>query len=134
MSVFLDTSALFATFDRDDTWHAKASTAWTDFIEAEEKLTTTNYVIIETSWLIRKRSGFTELRKFHNITVPLLEVIWVDMPLHYAAVSEFLAAGQRGLSLVDCASFEAMRHYGIRTAFTFDKHFEKQGFDVIPRM
>jgi predicted nucleic acid-binding protein len=43
-------------------------------------------------------------------------------------------AGQRDLSLVDFVSFELMRREGIRTAFTFDRHFAEQGFECVPGM
>jgi uncharacterized protein len=36
------------------------------------------------------------------------------------------------LSLVDPASFEAMRRQGIRRAFTFDRHFGGYGFTRLP--
>ena len=32
---------------------------------------------------------------------------------------------------VDCISFEIMRNSGIKTIFTFDSHFEEQGFHCI---
>ena len=33
---------------------------------------------------------------------------------------------------VNCVSFEIMRQRGLRRVFAFDKHFEEQGFDVVP--
>ena|GEM_PF-3548981 len=49
-----------------------------------------------------------------------------------AGVSALLTSGREQLSLVDCVSFELMRQLGIRTAFTFDRHFEEQGFTCLP--
>jgi len=48
-----------------------------------------------------------------------------------AAAGVQLAARRRGLSLVDCASFEVMRRTGLRAAFAFDPHFEKFGYELI---
>lgn len=39
---------------------------------------------------------------------------------------------RRQISLVGIASFDTMRRHHIETAFTFDEHFRKQGFKVIP--
>jgi predicted nucleic acid-binding protein len=48
------------------------------------------------------------------------------------ATSRFLTAHRRGLSLVDCTTFEVMRNLGLTRAFTLDPHFAEQGFEVIP--
>ncbi len=47
-------------------------------------------------------------------------------------MATLLIAARRQLSLVDCASFDAMRRLGITTVFTFDKHFAEQGFAQVP--
>jgi len=64
--------------------------------------------------------------------VPAMSIHYVDEPFHRNAVSAFLAAGRGGPSLVDWVSFEVMRHGGIERAFAFDRHFSKQGFQVVP--
>jgi predicted nucleic acid-binding protein len=61
-----------------------------------------------------------------------MSVFWIGIEQHNLAISALLTAGRRGLSLVDCASFEIMRSRGINTAFTFDLHFAEQGFTCIP--
>jgi predicted nucleic acid-binding protein len=43
-----------------------------------------------------------------------------------------LAAGRKRISLVDWASFGLMRRLRIDTAFTFDRDFAGQGFELIP--
>jgi predicted nucleic acid-binding protein len=56
----------------------------------------------------------------------------IDVTLHTAGVSSVLAAGRRGLSLVDCVSFATMRNLGIGDVFAFDEHFAQQGFTCVP--
>ena len=63
---------------------------------------------------------------------PSLSTVFVDRTVHEAAVSAVLAAQRRELSLVDMVSFEIMRRAGIRSAFTFDDHFPRFGFDIQP--
>jgi len=63
-------------------------------------------------------------RKVYNFEIPV--------HVHRSGVSALLAASRRKLSLVDCISFEIMRNSGIKTIFTFDSHFEEQGFHCIP--
>jgi len=57
---------------------------------------------------------------------------WVDETIHQVGIASVLAAARRGLSLVDCVSFEIMRRLGIKRAFAFDRHFEEQGFECLP--
>jgi len=44
------------------------------------------------------------------------------------AVAALLAARQRRLNLVDCASFSVMRQASAQLAFAFDQHFAEEGF------
>lgn len=64
--------------------------------------------------------------------MPLLSIIWMESEAHTRSVATLLTAGRRQLSLVDCASFEAMRRLGITSVFAFDRHFAQQGFDCLP--
>jgi predicted nucleic acid-binding protein len=72
------------------------------------------------------------VRSLQEQGIPLLHVEWVDESCHQAGVTAVLTAARRQLSLVDCVSFQIMRQLGIRTAFSFDRHFEEQGFERIP--
>jgi predicted nucleic acid-binding protein len=56
-------------------------------------------------------------------------MIWVDAIAHQTYMELLLTIGQRDLSLTDCASFITMRSQQLDTAFAFDQHFHKQGFN-----
>ncbi len=132
MTIFVDTSGVYAAADADDRDHSRAVRAFERIRASGEPLRTTSYVLIECSALLAARLGFEAARWLHETIEPVLEVECVAGDVHRAAVGAFLAAGRRRLSLVDCASFEAMRRAGIRTAFTVDKHFREQGFATVP--
>jgi len=132
MSVFVDTSALLAVLDRDDERHAAAKQAWEGLRDRAEVPVCHNYILVEASAVLGRRFGLDALRVFGRDIVPVLKVIWVTRDIHEAAVGAQLAAGKRGLSLVDCATFEVMRRSGLRTAFAYDPHFREYGYDVIP--
>jgi uncharacterized protein len=131
MTVFIDTSALYAVFDRDDSSHRPAREIWTRLLTEDATLLTTNYVLLETSALFQRRLGLPAFRAFHEDVVPLLSVEWVSEQEHGAGVGAVLAAARKKLSLVDCVSFQIMRQQGVRAAFCFDSHFREQGFDVL---
>lgn len=127
-SVFCDTSALFAVIDRDSDAHIEAASGWRWLIEHETQLVTTNYVLVEMFALLQRRLGLEAVRRFQGDVIPILETEWIDQPAHERAVEAMLTANRRQLSLVDCASFDAMRRLAIDTAFAFDQHFIEQGF------
>lgn len=132
MRVFVDTSALLALLDEDDDHHHEAAAAMR-FLIAEAELVTHNYVHVEVLALARRRLGPLAVARLMDGLLPALTTIWVDEPLHRAALAAHRAAGP-GVSLVDRVSFEVMRHEGIEEAFAFDADFEVQGFarPVVP--
>ena len=132
MSVFVDTSALLAMLDHREQNHLAAKAAWEGLISRDEDLVFTNYVLVETFALAQSLLGMEAVRVFQDDVAPLLRVEWVDAQSHASSVAALLTAARRQLSLVDCASFDAMRRLGITTAFTFDRHFAEQGFSQIP--
>ena len=102
------------------------------FIAQEVVLVCSNYVLVETLALVQHRLGIPAVRTFQEDIMPVLNVEWVDEAVHHVGTASVLAAARRGLSLVDCVSFEIMRRLGIKTAFAFGHHFEEQGFECLP--
>lgn len=109
MSVFVDTSALYAGLDKDDANHPAAKKVWSRLLGGADRLITSNYVIVETMALVQSRLGMAVVRELVADLVPLLEIEWIGPEDHLAGSAALLAAGRRGLSLVDCASFQVMR-------------------------
>jgi uncharacterized protein len=132
MTVFLDTSGLYAVFDRDDENHSRAKIAWAEWLHEGASLLTNNYVLAETAALLQYRIGVAAVRALHEEVAPLLQVDWVSEEQHRAGMEAVLAAARKKLSLVDCVSFQTMRNRGVRTAFCFDAHFREQGFATKP--
>jgi len=131
MNVFVDTSAFLAVLDRSDERHAAARRIWAELLEAGRTLVSHNYILVETSAVLARRIGMDAVRVFERDIVPVLSLLWVSREIHEAAVGAHLAAGRRGLSLVDCASFEVMRRTGLRKVFAFDPHFVESGFEPL---
>lgn len=132
MTVFVDTSALYAVLDADDRNHPAAATEWTRLLDEGTVLRTHSYVVVETAALIQHRLGMDAAGALHRDVVPALSVRFVDRVLHHAATIALLAAGHRHISLVDWTSFELMRSEHLGKAFAFDADFTGQGFQVVP--
>lgn len=132
MSVYVDTSAFYAFLDRDDRYHSSARKEWETARSLDRSLVTNSWVMVECFALIQRRLGMDALRAFHDDLLAVVEVVQVDSEVQESATQAVLAANRRSLSLVDCSSFQVMRSLGLRHAFTFDRHFREQGFDVVP--
>lgn len=130
-AVFIDTSALLAVLDAADQWHPQAAQAWRTLLESGVPLLTSNYVLLECSALAQRRLGLAALRSVDEALTPVLTLRWVDEGLHRIGMGAVLVAGRRGLSLVDCISFEIMRRERLHQAFAFDRHFREQGYDLV---
>lgn len=131
MIVYVDTSALFALLVSDDMMHDRARSGFQRLAQANARLVTTSYVLVETTALLQRRVGLRAVVDFQMRLEPLLDVIWVDALWHAKGVQRLLSQASREVSLVDCLGFEAMEAKGIQIAFAFDRQFSEQGFEVV---
>lgn len=132
MSIFVDTSALYALLDRDDAQHPAARSAFGHLLDREELLTH-SYVIVEAIALVQRRLGSDAVRALAEDLLPALTTtVWVDETAHAAALSALISALPSDVSLVDRVSFHVMRELGIDRAFAFDRDFAAAGFRTIP--
>ena len=132
MVIFVDTSALLALVNIHDEFHNQAKAQWKALLENKETLRSNNYVILESISLIQRRFGMDWIHMLQAEILQLIEIAWVDENQHEEALTAFLKANRRQLSLVDCSCFESMRRLEIEKVFTFDEYFREQGFEVIP--
>lgn len=133
MSVFVDTSALYALLVKSEEGHEAVAQTFKKLLADGRALTTTNYVLLETAAVLGHRLGLAPVHDLDAAIVPVLKVLWVDAGLHRAAVARLFRTNRRELSLVDCASFESMDAHGIRDAFALDDDFAKEGYRLLPR-
>lgn len=130
--IYIDTSAFFALVNSDDQNHLAAQEAWERLLQNGETLFCNNYILVESTALIQYRLGLEALKVWHEDIVPVMQVEWLDESLHNPIMRIVLSSDRRVISFIDQSSFDTMRRYGIKTAFTFDEHFRQQGFDIIP--
>lgn len=132
--VFVDTSAWWAYFDRDDQWHARAVETMRTIVESRMALVTTDHVLDEVATGLLRRAG-------HRVAVqagagilksPSVVLVFVDEEIFRDAWRTFEKHDRMGWSLTDCISMGVMRGRGIRRVFSFDSDFTKMGFEVIP--
>ena len=133
MSLFVDTSAVFAYLVETETSHAAVRELLADVVTRGETLLATSYVVVESSALLQRRIGMAAVRDL-DAMLPLITVEHVDSKLHGRAWARLLREDRRGLSFVDCVSFELMRARGVSDAATLDRHFAEAGFRILPSL
>jgi predicted nucleic acid-binding protein len=130
-AVFADTSGLIALLSATDEQHDRAVRAFERMRARRAPLVSTSFVLVETYTLLGRRFGLDAVRQFRSDFAPLLDVVWVDQPLHDAGLDLLLDRRSRLLSLVDAVSFITMRNRKMADAFAFDPHFEQEGFSTV---
>lgn len=130
MSVFVDTSALYAVLDDDEPTHLRALDTWRSLVRST-KLITHSFAVIECIELVRRRLGPAAVAELTDRMLPIIDVVWVDAELYAISLEAARAAGWRE-SLVGNVSFAVMRRSGIELAFTCDSDFERAGFRFVP--
>lgn len=131
MSVFADTSGLYALLVGSEDGHLDMVRAFRDVVAGERPLRTTSYVVVETVALLQHRIGLESVRDFDEHVYPLLSVEWVSEALHRRGVRRLSRENRRRLSLVDCVSLEFMRQQGIHEVLGLDRHFEEAGYALL---
>jgi predicted nucleic acid-binding protein len=128
VSVFVDTSALFALLDADDAGYPLVRPAWDRGLDDVAGFVTTNYVLLEATALVQARLGLDAVRVLTSEMLPVIQPLWVGEVEHAMGFQALLTADRRRLSLVDCVSFAVMRSRRIDEYLGLDPHFEEQGF------
>ena len=111
MSVFIDTSALYALLDEDDKHHAEASDALRRMVGQE--LVTHAFVVVESAALVGRRLPWPATEQLLGGILAIVEVAPVDDDLLASALAAYRQSGSAGVSLVDRTSFAFMTHIGL---------------------
>ena len=77
MTVYVDTSAIYAVMDADDSQHEVAKNTWANLLESGDGLVCNSYVLLETYALVQHRLGIEAVRVLHDEILPVITVDWV---------------------------------------------------------
>ena len=131
--IFIDTGAFLARYIPSDKFHAKALKVWKDLQKQRREFWTSNFVLDETITLLqRKTHPEFALERAKNIySSTSLKILRPDLAEELKALELLSKYKDQSLSFTDCVSFALMKKYRIQTAFTFDKHFQIAGFEIL---
>lgn len=134
--VFLDTSYLLAVELANDQDHVRAIEHWRT-VESQDPpptFVTTTDVFNEIVTFLKKRRQHTLACSIGNYLLGsnVVRLTHVDEYLFERGWAFLQQHDDKTYSLTDCISFVLMQQMGIRTAYTFDHHFQQAGFEVEP--
>ncbi len=119
---FVDSSAIVAMVDANDSTHSAAVAAYHELLDAGYKLFTTNHVIAETVELLTNGAGPAVARQWlRDQRLPVYHADEQDN--HRARAMVIASRSARGLSYIDAVSLVVMERFGVADAFAVDPHF-----------
>jgi uncharacterized protein len=120
LTLFADSSVLYALFDADDAQHARA----VPILTSGEPITTSDHVLVESWLLVHRRLGQRLAdrlwRGIREGGVAIEPVIQPDLEVAWRIGEDF---PDQGFSIVDRTSFAVMQRLGVYRAATFDDDF-----------
>jgi uncharacterized protein len=121
LSLFVDTSAFYATLDRSDRHNARAQEI---LASRSDLLVTTDHVLVETWRLANMRLGRDVAERFWSSlrtgAAAVENVLPGDLDAAWRIGEDF---ADQDFSIVDRTSFAAMERLGISSVVSFDDHF-----------
>jgi len=132
-TVFIDTVAWLALVNKSDALHQRARAVCDDLIRSGVSGIVSDYVLVETANALSRpplRSAAVKLISAIQ-TAEDIRVIAVTRELYMKAWKLYSDRADKTWGLTDCASFVIMQEYGIKDAFTADRHFEQAGFRIL---
>ncbi len=132
--VFVDTSAFHALQNSSEVEEHREAQIVAQKLESEGSLlVTTDYVLDEAYTLLRSGMGHRVAVNFgREIQNGGIEIVQVDESIQQKAWSIFERYSDKDFSFTDCTSFAIMNEGKLQTAFTFDHHFRRYGFETLP--
>jgi predicted nucleic acid-binding protein len=128
--VFADTFYWIALSLPGDAAYARAGQIADDIVTTEEVLTEYLTFFCASPEYLRREAASNVEAILHDPTVRVLP------QTHDSFIGGFelyCARPDKGYSLVDCISMQAMRREGITEALPNDRHFEQEGFRALFR-
>lgn len=135
-AVFLDSGYLLALELRTDDYHGRALSHWRDEKRREPaSLVTTTYVFNEVVTYLNARGLHASAVKVGRRLreSPSIDLVGVSDDLFERGFSLFVSRPDKRYSLTDCVSFALMWERDLAVAYSFDRHFEQEGFVREPR-
>jgi predicted nucleic acid-binding protein len=138
--IFIDAGPFYALNTPHDQYHDQAQAVIQTISKQEFRLVTTDYVIDEalTMLITSRKAGYhfaLNLLKFlsgKGKNRPAVHTEFISQDRFHQSIEVFRRYNRdKTWSFTDCTSFAVMKELKIKTAFTFDDHFDQMGFKIL---
>ena len=131
--IFIDTGAFIAKYFNRDQYHQRAVEIWNRIGTDGEHCFTSNFVLDETFTLLARWAGYEfAVQRARNLYAShALKIIRPDEKDELSALDFFTKYADQHVSFTDCISFVIMKREKIDRAFSFDRHFQLAGFNLV---
>lgn len=130
--VLIDSDALIGLRVSRDAHNREAIKILKVLKEMGESLVTSWQVVDETA---TKLSYFTTHKKANEfldwVFKTNIKVVYVDDQLARKAVKKFKKQTSKRVSLTDCTNMVIAEEMGVKQIFSFDKHYEQNGLELL---
>ena len=131
--IFIDTGAFISKYLTADRFHAKSVQIWSELEQKKTKIVTSNFILDETFTLLARQANYDFSAKIARIIYQssVINIVRPTYDTELQALALFDKFSDQKVSFTDCVSFQLMKDHRIKTTFSFDRHFELAGFDVL---
>lgn len=130
MTVFIDSSALIALWDQDDSNHPEAIEKSQELQRKQAVIFISNIIAGEVLTVLSMKLGIKIANQCGEM-LQRLNTVFVDESLHQKAWDGFQKRTSKNLSFFDYTSWAIIREFNMDKVFTFDRDFKKLGVDRI---
>jgi predicted nucleic acid-binding protein len=129
-AILWDSSAILALIDADDADHRRAVDVVNRIAAQARPSFVTNYIEVEAHALLLRKLGRSIAREW--LLGAALPVLRATADEEQRAKEILVRHGDKDWSFCDAISFAVMVSRGVKSAFTFDRHFRQFGrFEVL---
>jgi uncharacterized protein len=127
---FVDTGAFLAYHRKNDQYHREARRLWPSLAG---NAVTSNHIMDELATGLGRIAGYAFAVECVALiySSPGIRIFQSTREDELEALAWMRKFADQGVSFTDCISFAIMRRHKVQTAFTFDRHFQLAGFNVI---
>lgn len=130
--VLLDTSAIFALLNSDDSHHKNAVSINQALIRRRVVLVLPNFLLAESHAILNKRLGPQAARAFLNAAVQEYEIERATLEDEWTAHALLQQTSRtRDLSYFDAVAIAMAERLEIHEVFSFDSHFKLAGLSLV---
>ena len=130
--VLIDSDALIGLRVGGDIHNKEAIKILKVLKEMGESLVTSWQVVDETATKLSYFTTHKQANEFLDwVFKTNIKVVYVDDPSARKAVKKFRKQKSKRVSLTDCTNMVIAEEMGVKQIFSFDKHYEKNGFELL---